>query len=320
MTRVLVTGATGFIGQMLCRQLLAAGHEVSATARNPLDPRMLPGVTLHQVPHTAAPSNWEPILDGVQAIAHLAGRAHIMRELAPDPLAEFCKVNVEGTKLLAKAAIKSGVKRIVALSTIKVNGDFTFTSAFSENDAPAPTDPYAISKWQAEQALAEAAAGGVLETVIIRPPLVYGEGVKGNFLSLLKLCQWSLPLPLAGITNQRSLIYVGNLVDIIINCLWHPAAAGHLFLARDGEDMSTSDLVRRLASALKKPARLFFVGQSFLRFTGRVTGKTGMISRLLDSLCVDDRKIRKTLGWSPHYATDQGLINTAAWFLSREGQ
>ncbi len=316
MTRILVTGATGFIGKILCRELLDADYEVVATTRDSLGKDRLDGVKLLHVPDIGVYENWETSLDGVDVVAHLAGRAHVMKERARDPLAAFRKVNTEGTERLANAAAKSGVKRIVYLSTIKVNGGSTSFSPFTEEDPPAPQDAYALSKWEAEQALFGVAENADLEAVVIRPPLVYGEGVKGNFLSLLKICKLSLPLPLGGAANQRSLIYVGNLVDIIIKCLEHPGAAGQVFLARDGEDLSTAELIRRLAGAMERPARLFSVPKPLLGLAGGLTGKKDMVSRLLDSLSVDDGKIRRKLGWVPPYAMEQGLSRTAAWFLS----
>ncbi|OHC75555.1 MAG: hypothetical protein A3G18_09230 [Rhodospirillales bacterium RIFCSPLOWO2_12_FULL_58_28] len=313
MTGILITGADGFIGRKLCRSLVAEGHDVCAAVRRFPEDEAFASVKLIQVPDIGSDMDWAPALDGVRIVVHSAARVHVMKERSDAPLAEFRRVNVEGTRRLAQAAATAGVQRLVFLSTIKIHGESAGPHAFNEDDPPAPDDSYAVSKQEAESALFDIAAHSGLEVVILRPPLVYGEGVKGNFLSLMNLCRVSLPLPLGGIANRRSFIYAGNLVDIIIRCLDHPAAANQAFVVRDGEDVSTPELIRRMADALERPARLFSVPERLLRFAGKMTGKSAMVSRLLDSLTVDDGKIRRRLGWIPPFSMAEGLSETAAW-------
>lgn len=317
MSRILVTGATGFLGRNLCSALCAAGHDVLAAARTLQD---LADVDPLHIPDIGANTDWGSSLNDVQVVVHLAARVHVMKESANDPLAEFRRVNTEGTRRLAEAAAEAGVRRFIFISTIKVNGESNAGAAYCEDDPAAPRDAYGISKWEAEQALFQVASRTPMEAVVLRPPLIYGEGVKGNFLALLRLCRMSLPLPLGGIVNKRSMIYLGNMVDVIVRCLDHPAAAGQTFLVRDGEDLTVSDLIRRLAKALGKPALLFPVPEALLQMTGRLTGKSDMVARLLDSLTVDDRKVRQETGWVPPYTVTQGLDETAAWFLSQGRQ
>jgi len=316
MTRVLVTGATGFVGRAVCRTLLAAGCTVAAAVRNE-NARVAPGVIARVVPDISPTADWAPHLDGVDAIVHLAARVHRPGETDAAALAESRRVNRDGTLRLAQAAGAAGVRRLVFASSIKVNGETTDNRPpFREGDSPRPQDSYAVSKWEAEQGLRAVAAQTDLETVIVRPPLVYGEGVKANFLTLLNVCRRAPPLPFAAVDNRRSLIYVGNLADAVARCVAHPAAAGQVFLVRDGEDVSTPELVRRIAAALKRPARLFPVPPPLLRTLARLAGRGDMAARLLDTLAVDDRKIRRELGWSPPFTMAEGLARTASWFLS----
>ncbi len=316
MTRVLVTGGTGFIGRTLCPALLAAGHEVSVSARDPRAAEAMEGVEVRPVSGLGPDTDWTAALDGVEAVVHLAARVHVTEERSADPLSEYRHVNTDGTRRLAEAAAAAGVRRLVFLSTIKVNGEATGHAPFSESDPAAPGDAYAASKCEAEKALFEVAAQGAIEAVVLRPPLVYGAGVKGNFLALLKMCRIAPPLPLGGVSNRRSLIYAGNLADAIRLCLTHPGAAGRTFLVRDGDDVSTPELIRRVAAALGRPARLFPVPLPLLRAAGRATGKSEVVARLLDSLRVDDGQIRRDLGWAPPFTMAQGLDATAAWFTS----
>jgi len=316
-SRVLVTGAGGFIGRALCPALKAAGHDVAAALRSPEGVTLPEGVTAHPVGDIGPATDWTAALDGVDAVVHLAARVHVMEESAADPEAEYRRVNVLGTRRLAEACAAAGVRRLVFLSTVKVNGEATKGPPFRETDPPAPKDPYGRSKLQAEEALAQVAAASRLETVVVRPPLVYGPGVKGNFLSLLALCRRAPPLPLAAVENRRSLIFVGNLCDALVRCLSEATAAGETFLVRDGDDLSTPELVRRLAAALGRPSRLFPVPAALLRAAGVLTGKSAVVARLLDSLVVDDGKIRRALSWAPPYTVAVGLDATAAWFLSR---
>jgi nucleoside-diphosphate-sugar epimerase len=257
-------------------------------------------------------TNWADALADVDVVIHLAARVHVMCENATDPLAEFLKVNLHGTSNLARQAASSGVKRLVYVSSIKVNGEQTSTTqSFTELDEPSPQDFYSISKWQAEQALWRISQETGLEIVVVRPPLVYGSGVKGNFAQMLAVIAKHIPLPLAAVDNRRSLIYVKNLVDALIACATHPVAAGQTYLVCDGEDISTPDLLRQLGDAMGCPAHILPLPLSWLRMLGKLSGKSDQVERLLGSLQVDSGKIRRDLNWVPPYTLQQGLQATA---------
>lgn len=300
MTRILVTGASGFVGQALCPELRRRGHEVVAASRA-------------EVGDIGPATDWP--LAGIEAVVHLAARVHVMADAAADPWGEYRRVNVEGTRRLAEQAAGAGVRRLVFLSSIKVNGDDSGERPFTEDDPPDLDDPYGRSKWQAEQALAEVAGASGLEVVTVRPPLVYGPGVKANFLALMRACRRRLPLPLGAVANRRSLIGLNNLVDALALCVAHPAAAGRTYLVRDGEDLSTPELIRRLSRALGVAPRLLRVPPALLRLGGRIAGRRAAVERLLGSLVVDDSRIRRELGWVPPVPVDDGLARTARWFL-----
>jgi nucleoside-diphosphate-sugar epimerase len=321
---VLVTGANGMVGRALCSALRARGSRVRAALRQAYRFPGSGGAILDSVVigEIGPETSWRAALQGVGCVVHLAARVHVMRETAADPLAEYRRVNTSGTERLARMAAEAAVKRFVFVSTVKVNGEKSPPTSlsqggsrpFSEADSPNPQDAYGISKWEAEQALARVASGTGLEVVILRPPLVYGPGVKGNFLSLLNALYRAVPLPLGSVKNRRSLIYLGNLVDAIALCVSHPQAAGQTFLVSDGEDLSTSELIRRVADALGRPARLLPLPPALLKLAGSVTGKSGGVARLTESLRVDNSKIRAELKWSPPYSMEEGLRETAAWF------
>lgn len=307
--RVLVTGAAGFVGQALCPLLESSGWSVRKAVRTPRE-----GCTA--IGDIGPDTDWRAALNGITAVAHLAARVHVMRDAASDPLAQYRAVNYAGTANLARQAAQAGVRRLVYLSSIKVNGESTGCSPFRADDLPHPQDPYALSKWEAEQALQQIAGETGLEIVVLRPPLVYGPGVKGNFLRLLGLVERNLPLPLGTVNNRRSLLYLGNLADAIRLCLTHPSAAGQTYLLSDGAALSTADLVRRLAAALGKQPKLIAVPPRLLRMAALLVGKRAVAARLLDSLEIDGTAITQELDWHPPYSTEQGLIATAAWYRS----
>jgi nucleoside-diphosphate-sugar epimerase len=307
--RALVTGANGFVGSVLCDELSRQSWDVRRALRTGNSPISTDDVVIGDIgPET----NWESALIDVDAVIHLAARTHVMRETAADPLAEYRRLNVEGTRSLAHAAHAAGVRRFVFLSSIKVNGETTTVGPYTENDVPQPEDPYGVSKLEAELALQATAES--METVILRPPLLYGPGVKGNFLRLMRAIGRGAPLPFKSVSNQRSLLYVGNLVDATVRCLDHPAAAGQTYLLADDGGISTPDLIREIATAMHKTARLISMPPQLLKIAGAVTGKSAAVSRLLGSLRIDSSKIRRDLHWQPRYPRITGLRATAEWY------
>lgn len=312
--KFLVTGANGFVGKVLCRQLAADGQKIVGSARSAVD--LGAGVQSVVVPSLAAGTNWSSVLARVDVVVHLAARVHVMRDTSADPLAAFRAVNLHGSTNLARQAAAAGVRRFVYVSSIKVNGEHTERKPFSEDDPPAPQDPYAVSKWETEQALYEISRATGMDVVIVRPPLVYGPGVKANFYRLLALAHKGLPLPLAAIQNRRSMVYLGNLVDALMACAVKPQAAGQTFLVCDNESTSTPQLVQKLAIAMHRPSRLFPVPVWALRMAAGVAGKTTIIDRLTQSLEIDGTKICSELDWQPPYTLEQGLQATADWYLA----
>jgi nucleoside-diphosphate-sugar epimerase len=314
---LLVTGATGFVGNFLCDRLLSERFSVRGTLLESETPMSLVvGVEPVKVEPLGINTTWSHALAGVDTIIHLAARVHVMDDPSADPLTEFRKVNVEGTAQLAREAAKAGVKRLVFISSIKVNGEESGTP-YTLDSLPNPSDPYGISKWEAEQALRKIEAETGLEVVVVRPTLVYGPGVKANFLNMMKIITRNIPLPFASITNKRSLVYVGNLVDALAICATHPRAAGKTYLVSDGEDISTPELIRRTAKALGVTPRLFPLPLSLIHLAGKLTGKSGSVNRLTGSLTVDSSKIRQELGWKPPFTMEDGLLETATWFRNK---
>ncbi len=308
---VLVTGANGFVGRAVCDYLAHKGHTVSGAARNP---KTVPVVARPRLIGDLGPdTDWMDALFNVDVVVHLAARAHVMSEDPEAAAAAYATVNTEGTLHLAEAAASAGIKRFIFVSTIKVNGESTDLRPFTELDVAMPADPYAVSKWEAEMALWQVARAFKMEVVVLRPPLIYGPGVKGNFRSLLDLLNYRLPLPLGGIRNKRSLIFVGNLAGAIEVCLTHPHAPGETFLVKDDESLSTSKLIRRIDHAAGRRSRLFPVPRFILRLFGLLTGKSEAVARLTESLTVDDGRIRARLNWQPDFSTDHGLKETVLW-------
>jgi len=268
------------VGKTLCQQAQRQGLAVRGALRK--HGELSDGVEPVEVGEINGATDWLNALRGVDAVIHLAARVHVMKDVSVDPLAEFRKINVQGTENLARQAAQAGVKRLVYVSSIKVNGEATLgDEKFTEADIPAPMDPYGVSKWEAEQVLQRVAQETGLEVVIIRPPLVYGAGVKGNFAQMLRVLAKSIPLPLASVQNQRSLVYVANLADALIVSSMHPAAAGKTYLVSDGEDISTPELLSQLGAAMGHPARLFAFPPVWLKLVGRLLGKSDQVERLL---------------------------------------
>jgi nucleoside-diphosphate-sugar epimerase len=316
--KILVTGATGFVGRALLPRLVEEGCQVRAALRAPS--QALPaGVEAMQVGEIGPRTDWREALAGVGAVVHLAARAHVLDEASPDAFALYRAVNALGALTLAEAAAAAGVRRFVFLSSVRAHGARTTGVPFTESSPLAAEDPYGRSKAEAEVGLARVARGTGLEPVVLRPPLVYGAEARGNFARLIRLVGRGIPLPLGSVRNRRSLLYVGNLVDAIVQSLRHPAAAHETFLLSDGEDVSTPELVRRIARALGRPARLMPVPPALLRFGGALAGRRDDVARLLDDLVVDSARIRARLGWTPPYTLDQGLAETAAR-LGAEGK
>jgi UDP-4-keto-D-QuiNAc 4-reductase len=315
--RVLVTGASGFVGRRLVGRLAVDGHRVRAGARL-ADAELPPGVESIRVGDLAQAIDWRGALTGVERVVHTAARVHVMHETAADPLAEFRRVNREGTVRLAEQSAAAGVRRFVFVSSIKVNGERSDPRhPLGADDPPSPSDPYGISKLEAEEALLGIARTTGMEVAIVRPVLVYGPGVKGNFLSMLEWLEREVPLPLASIDNRRSLVALDNLVDLIGVLLDHPAAANQRFMVSDGADLSTPDLLRRTAAALGRRARLFRAPTAVLRAAAAIVGRSGIASRLCDSLQVDIDKNARLLRWTPPVDIDSALAETARDYLAR---
>ena len=310
---VLVTGANGFVGAALCDYLAKKGYTVSGSARNP--EAVPPSARPRRVDDLGPDTDWMEALFYIDVVVHLAGRAHVMDE-DPDDAAElFMSVNSEGALHLAEAAATSGVKRFIFVSTVKVNGERTHLRPFTEQDVAMPADPYAKSKWEAEQALWQVSRAFGMEMVVLRPPLVYGPNVKGNFRALLDLLQKRVPLPFGLIRNKRSMIHVTNLASAITLCIEHPAAVGETFLVRDNESLSTTELIRRIDRAAERMSLLLPVPVFLLRLFGLATGNSEKIARLTESLVIDDAHIRDRLDWRPDLSVNHGLEETVLWHI-----
>lgn len=319
MSRVLVTGANGFVGQPLCRALALAGHSVTALQRRENEP--LDGVVpwLHAAPDFGAiDANWP---DGFRpdCVVHLAARVHVMNNDGPNPLAAYRATNVEGTLRVARAARANGAQRFVYVSSIKAVAEADGGTPLAE-DAPAhPEDPYGLSKREAEETLWALQRETGMEVVVVRPPLVYGPGVGANFLRLIRAVAMGVPLPLGAANEKRSLVYVENLADALMQCALDVRAGNTCFHVADGDDLSVADLLRRVGFHLDRPARLVRVPTGLLRAAGGMTGRAAVVDRLTCSLQIDASRIRRELDWQPPYTTDDGLAATARWFRAAHG-
>jgi UDP-glucose 4-epimerase len=309
MQKILVTGANGFVGAALCAEMKRRTMPFSPAVRKSGNREQ------YQIGELGAHSDWRLALSGCDAVIHLAARVHQMKETSVDLLALYRRVNVDASVNLARQAARGGVRRFLYVSTVKVNGEASGARPFSGSDSPHPEDPYAISKWEAEQALTQLCGESGMELVIVRPPLVYGPGVRANFARLMQLVRAGIPLPLGLVRNERSLVALDNLVDFLLLCLEAPAASGRTWLVSDQHDLGSADLIRLIASAMGKPARLLPVPPSLLSSLGTLSGKGKAISRLTDSLQVDARPATEILGWKPVVTVETAIQSTVDHFL-----
>lgn len=312
----LITGANGFIGSVLTQHLHQQGCSLIVAVRS-VTASLTPCIQQAPIGDLLPNTDWASALNNMDTVIHLAARAHILKDQATDPLAAFRETNTYATINLARQAANAGVRRFIFISSIGVNGNQTFDKPFTVEDTPNPTEPYAVSKHEAEISLRQIATDTGMEVVIIRPPLVYGANAPGNFRQLIKTVARGIPLPLGNIHNQRSLVALDNLVDLITLCIDHPAAANQTFLVSDGEDLSTTALLRRLGAAMGKPTRLLPVPQNLLTTSLQLLGKGNIAQRLCGNLQVDISKTRELLGWTPPVSVDEALKKTAQAWLAQ---
>lgn len=315
---ILVTGASGFVGRVLCSSLVNR-FPLRISVRDKSKAELFEKLEVFEA--SLSPHNdWSPALSGVSTVVHCAARVHVMNEIASDSLLEFRRVNVDGTLNLARQASKAGVRRFVFISSIKVNGEYTdLGHPFTADQIPMPSDPYGISKYEAENGLKTLSKETGMEVVIIRLPLVYGPGVKANFLTMMNWLWWGIPLPFGGLVkNRRSFVFVDNLIDMIIICINHPEAANQTFLVSDDEDISTANLLDRMASALGRTSKLITVPENLVALGFKLIGRHDISQRLCSSLQVDISKTKDLLGWSPPITVDEGLRRTAAPYLKMQ--
>jgi UDP-glucose 4-epimerase len=312
---ILLTGATGFVGDRVIKQISSLPeYQIIAPVRSKY--QAPDSIKQAIVSGIEATTDWSSLFDGVNLVIHCAARVHVMNVLTGDPLADFREVNRFGTLNLAQQAAEAGVKRFIFISSIKVNGETTTDkSVFKPSDKRCPEDPYGISKSEAEIGLQKIAKDTGMEVVIIRPPLVYGPGVKANFLNLLKLSATKLPLPFGSINNKRSMVYIDNLVDLIVTCIDHPHAGNKVFLASDGDDLSLSRLLRLMRKSMNKPAWLISVPALMFELLGKLIGKSAVVDRLIGDLQVDSSDTQTHLDWTPPYSVEQGIQATVDDFL-----
>lgn len=305
-----ITGATGFVGSAVCTEAKVRGHHVRGAVRMSTSvPVAFDSVAIGTI---GPDTDWQAALHEIDVVIHLAARVHVMKDDSADPIAAFRFTNVQATLQLARQAAATGIKRFIFVSSVKAAGEeSTVGKPLCADDEPAPRDAYGISKIEAEQGLREIAAATGMAVVIIRPPLVYGPGVKANFASMMRWLSRGIPLPLGAINNRRSLVALDNLVDLIILCCHHPAALNQIFMVSDGEDLSTTELLQRMGLALGRPARLIPVPIKWLCAWAALLGRTNVVNRLCGSLQVDITKTRQLLGWTPPVTVDQALRRTA---------
>jgi nucleoside-diphosphate-sugar epimerase len=315
---ILVTGSSGFIGNPLCLKLSALGHSVLGTVREKKKSRDISGCGFNicTVQEIGLHTKWKVPLHGIECIVHCAARAHVLHESESDPLLAFRSINVDGTRVLAEQAVRSGVRRLVYISSIGVHGSSTNgAETYNFSDSPAPIDDYAISKYEAEEVLNKISLETDLEVVIVRPPLVYGPNVKGNFLRLLQLVERGGPLPFGSINNKRSLVGVDNLVDMLINCVINPQVTRQTLLVSDNADISTPEILRKLSNMMGMSPRLINLPISWLRFIGKLSGRLPEIERITNSLQVDISNTCNVLKWHPKISVEEGFKKTVDWFL-----
>ena len=314
----MITGSTGFVGQNLCKKLISKKYFTREIVRSNLKKKE-ENSEIYNVGKINKYTNWSAALKNIDCVIHCAARVHKINEDNLDSLDQYRKINVEGTRNLAEQSAKAGVKRMIFLSSIKVNGEETkLSSPFRHDDVPKPVSPYAISKYEAEGALEEISKKYGMEIVIIRPPLIYGPNVKGNFLRLINLANRQIPLPISKINNLRSFVSLDNLVDLICCCINHPSAPGKVFLVSDDIDISTPELIKKIGYALGKPQLFIPIPLFILRFLGKIIGKSSEIERLLGDCQVDCKKTHEVLGWKPYMKIDDGILNTVKHYLSHD--
>jgi nucleoside-diphosphate-sugar epimerase len=311
-TTILVTGADGFLGSRLSTVLELRGYAVRRAIRSH---GRSPSLGAFVTGDLASFTGWPQLVSGVDTIVHLAARAHVLKRESLAEIAAYRAVNVDATIGLAEAAAGHGVRRFVFVSSIGVNGNETRGRAFTDADVPAPTEPYATSKWEAERALAYRQANSGMELVIVRPPLIYGPGVKGNLLRLLNLLARGLPLPLGALRRPRNFIGRDNLCDFLEACAIHPRAAGEVFLAAEPERRSTAELLNTIATAMGYRNRVWWCPLPLLGLAARAVGKRPELAKLAAALEVDSSKAIRVLGWTPRVRFDEGIAETVAWFM-----
>lgn len=309
MTKILVTGANGFVGNILCETLASRAMDFVPAVRKAQHARQF------SVGDLNAETGWREALAGCNAVIHLAARVHVMKDRSADPLAAFRAVNLDATLNLARQAASNGVRRFVFVSSVKVNGEETTDQPFTAFDKPAPLDPYGQSKLEAEIALRKLSQETGLEVVVVRPPLVYGPGVRANFRRLMQLVKMGVPLPFGAIHNRRSMVAAENLVDLLLTCAQHPAASGQTFMVSDDKDVSISELLRMLAGAMEKRSLQFSVPAGLITSAATLLGKAAVANRLVGSLQVDVAHTKSALQWVPPVSMDAAIKRSVSHFL-----